>query len=267
MEWVAPYHTFPDPDDPLYRSNLTALSSYSTSPNPLYMVADHEGNLWCRSQTTVENPGACYVMPKGTCPPPRDLGTVARKTQRWLLKWRAPAAALAGDAVGVGLWTYGLGPDGRPGIFHVLASTLEAFKPEATESALPPGLRAPALDRPLLAASLDRKVWLAGDSLAGAKVFMFDGKAITDITPPPELLQGRRFTQLLTDKASRLYASTDGVGVLVYDGKTWASHAINAAIPEVMGAGLKQVSCMTIDNQSNLWVGCDNNVICWREGK
>ena len=117
----------------------------------------------------------------------------------------------------------------------------------------------------VLAADRQDHVYLAGDALEGSKVFVFDGETIAECSPPSDLLRGRRFTALLVDAEDHLHAATDGVGVLGYDGATWREHPINEDLPTVAGTGLKPVTCMTFDRAGNLWVGMDNNVICWRD--
>jgi hypothetical protein len=172
---------------------------------------------------------------------------------------------MAGDPAHAGIWVYGERGNGAKDVVHVDPSVASPVPQHDPPSAVPEGVAVPAVVEPRLAAGADGRVWLAGDTLGGSRVYVFDGKAFSEVTPPPELLKGRRFTQLLMAKSGDLYAATDGVGVLVHDGKTWREHPVNADLPTLEGTEIKPVSCIDLDpNLGYLWVGMDNNVICWR---
>jgi ligand-binding sensor domain-containing protein len=172
---------------------------------------------------------------------------------------------MTGDPRGARAWVYGTRESGEAdlvGVEYGMASQTGGVDPPA---AVLGGAGAPTVARPELAAGTDGRVWLAGDTLGGSRVYVFDGKAFSDVTPADDLLKGRRFTQLLMSKTGDLYAATDGVGVLVYDGKAWREHPVNADLPTLEGTEIKPVSCIDLDpNLGYLWVGMDNNVICWR---
>jgi hypothetical protein len=267
-DWIDPYYVLPNGPG-FYATVATPPSPHSIAICPSIMSIDGAGNLWCRSCRTIVigAPSQHFVLPTRNGLPSIRTDTRFPEIQRWAGRWQAPDAAIAGDPTGPGLWTYGLDTSLLPGLFFVGADDVSLEKARAARPVLPVGTKAPSLNCPLLAVSKEHDVWLAGDALTGSRVFAFDGRALFDITPPADLLRGRRFTQLLAAGGHRLYAATDGVGVLAYNGKTWAAHPINSAIPEKIGTGLKQVNCMAIDRDGNLWIGYGDCVICYSEGK
>lgn len=181
------------------------------------------------------------------------------------LRWRAPFLSMAGDPRGVGIWVYGLQDDGAPHLTHVGANQASTYPRTDPPSAVPDGIPVPALASPEMAADLEGRVWVAGDTLEGSKAYRFDGNTFADLTPPADLLKGRRFTQILCSKSGDLYAATDGVGVLVYDGTEWRAHEVNPSLPTLEGTELRPVSCIDLDPDLGfLWLGMDENIICWR---
>ncbi len=240
-------------------------------PYAVAMARDASGNVWAAGSRRLGSygfegygsfvmfPGAESAWEKAEAAGNPDAPLVPR-----LLRWRAPFEAMAGDPRGVGLWVYGARDDGVTDLCHVGADFPSPFPREDPPSAVPAGATVPAVADPNLAAGTDGRVWLAGDTLDGSRVYVFDGKAFDEVTPPDDLLKSRRFTQLGVSTSGELYTATDGVGVLVYDGKAWSAHPVNADLPALEGSDLKPVSCMTLDADENLWVGTDNNVICWR---
>jgi len=181
-----------------------------------------------------------------------------------LLRWRAPFRAMAGDAAGPGVWVYGVRGDGRPDLMHVDPAMATVIPKADPDSSVPAGTAVPSLADPSITADRQGRVWLAGDGFQGARLYRFEGGAFDDVTPPAALLEGRRFSQLVVGPGGELYAATDGVGVLLLTDGTWAPHPIKESLPTVEGTELKPVSCMAIDRNSGyLWVGTDNNVLCW----
>lgn len=182
-----------------------------------------------------------------------------------LLSWRAPFQAMAGDPRGPGLWVYGFRGAETPDLMHLGPEFPSPFPTADPRSAVPAGVLVPAVADPKLAAGMDGRVWLAGDTLEGSRVYVFDGLRFTEVTPPAEMLRGRRFTQLLAAAGGELYAATDGVGILVLDANGWREHPVNADLPTLEGTAIKPVSCIDLDpNLGYLWVGTDNNVLCWK---
>jgi len=233
------------------------------------LAADVEANVWSAGCTAFRRADAAAggIMFPGDTRRwlTEDFGGTFDRPYPRLLRWRAPFRAMAGDPARPGVWVYGEREDGKTDLVHVDPSMAGVEPDMNPPSVVPEGVGVPQIAGPIMAADVKGRVWLAGDTLGGARVHVFDGKAFADVTPPGKLLKGRRFTQLMTDPAGKLYASTDGVGVLVYDGNEWRGHAINEHLPTLEGTELKPVSCMTLDTEGNLWIGTDNNVICWRE--
>ena len=260
--------------DTLPAGSLGLLMDVPVFPHPLTMAVDGPGNLWVSAPTrTSEGVWICgFVMsPDHPTWKQRLSSKAPGRLMRHAQKWTAPASAVIGHPTEAGFWAYGLRDNVIPDICFVDTSGVAwsksaDFSPPSLPSVVPPGVRVPVLSRPRVAVDPDGAVlYLAGDTLAGSKVFVFDGKTIEECSPPAELLRARRFTALLCDAESNLHAATDGVGVLVVDGKQWKAHPINEHLPTVIGTELKPVNCMTFDREGNLWVGCDNNVICWQE--
>ena len=258
------------PDGPQWLTNFVSYrgsvgTPMSGLPRVFRMAGDAQGNVWLTLSRWL------FYWPHQVLP--HDALSVAAERLDWdgktdrlrMRSWEAPAGAIAGSPSGAGLWTYGRPADGPPTITRVGMELTRAGRPPPAPSALPQGVQAPAVEAPLLAADAQRHVYLAGDTLDGSKVFVFDGETIEECSPPADTLHGRRFTALVVDADNRLHAATDGVGVLVYDNEKWQEHPINEHLPTVQGTGLKPVTCMAFDRAGNLWVGMDDNVICWRE--
>ena len=173
--------------------------------------------------------------------------------------------AMTGDMSRAGLWAYCNPARGGPQIVYLApADGLGGL--DRLPSVVPREGEVPALERPLLVSDTAGCLWLAGNSPAGAKIYRFDGEKIADVSPSAELLQNRSFTQLIVDTAGKLYAATDGVGVLVCDGQEWSEHPINKHLPTLENTELKPVDCMVIDKSGSLWVGSGANLIRWRQG-
>jgi len=246
------------------------------TPTPVGMMAlaaglDAAQNLWVAGDDSggafwgFENFIMFSTDPARWEKPPPPSGEGEGRTYPRLYRWRAPFRAMVADPARAGVWVYGDREDERTDLVHVDPS-MAGFDPDVDPpSVVPQGVTVPQIAGPIMAADVTGRVWLAGDTLEGARVYVFDGKAFTDVTPPAEVLRSRRFTQLMADAAGKLYASTDGVGVLVHDGNEWRAHPINEHLPTLEGTELKPVSCMTLDTEGNLWIGTDNNVICWRD--
>ena len=248
------------------------LHPQQDGPPSLSMTVDGDGGLWVRGyrgRTLADADGAglrtvlTRFPPSITAGKPIDAEQQGRR-RTWVYR-DIPTLAITGDPSGPSAWVYCGAPEGGRAICRATASAPAAQPWRAPYVTVTEAMRVPCLEAALLSADAQGHVYLAGDTLDGSKVYLFDGETIDECSPPSDLLRGRRFTAVVVHADNRLHAATDGVGVLVYDNEKWQEHPINEHLPTVAGTGLKPVHCMTFDRAGNLWVGMDDNVICWRE--
>ncbi|NLE59064.1 MAG: hypothetical protein GX616_11930 [Planctomycetes bacterium] len=199
--------------------------------------------------------------------------------------WDVPAEVIAGDPSRPGLWTYGPARDGADSVFYCdlalpgdpwekafpqprvafpRADTAIDFRLTHTRTAVPNGVLRPQLIRPLLAADITGRCWLAEGAEGAATVHVFDGQVFTDVTPPPELLKGSQLRQLVCDNArGELLVATSVAGVLVFDGAKWSEHPLNSVLPTVKDTGMKPVDRMAVSEDSSVWVATASYLLHW----
>lgn len=92
-----------------------------------------------------------------------------------------------------------------------------------------------------LAVDPQGQLWAAGRDRAGVHVFLCrDGTCQEQAAP--EILGSSRITDLAVAHDGKLYAATDGAGVLVFDGQRWEPHPINQHLPRLIESDLRPVS-------------------------
>ncbi len=199
--------------------------------------------------------------------------------------WRVPAETIAGDPSRPGLWAYGRTRDGDGSVFYCDLALPgdpweEAFPPPRvaypradtamglrlwhTRTAVPDGVQPPQLVRPLIAADITGRCWLAEGAEGAASIHVFDGQAFTVVTPPPELLRGSQLRQLVCHNArGELLVATSGAGVLVFDGTQWAEHPLTPLLPTVEGTETRPADRIAVAEGSSVWVATASYLLHW----
>ena len=80
-------------------------------------------------------------------------------------------------------------------------------------------------------------------------------------------MRSRHVTALGVDDHGRVYAATDGVGVLVLDGTGWRVHPITAHLPTIEGTDLKPVDDILVTPDGALYAACRTQLVIWRPGE
>ena len=125
----------------------------------------------------------------------------------------------------------------------------------------------PPVTQPHMTVDSQLGVLLAGESPEGAVLVQIKGDRVESMPIPAPLLQTSHVTAVATDPSGCVLLATDGVGVLVYDGRDWAVHEITQYLPVLEGTGLKPVDDILVADDGKLYAACQRQVVIWQANR
>ena len=122
----------------------------------------------------------------------------------------------------------------------------------------------PGLAAPCMAASLEAGVVVIGQAAHGDRLIRYRNGELSTTSLPAGIFHARHVTALDVGAAGRIYAATDGVGVMVLDETGWQVHPITAHLPTIAGTDLKPVDDILVTEDGTVYAACQTQLIIWR---
>jgi len=214
---------------------------------PTMLAVDTVGRVWI-----LENHLALALLPQAAAP--------GAQAGEYLAAGRTVVgpAALAADAH-EGVWLYDCRPEER---LCRLTVRDGADGPEVAvvETVARP---IPALVAPLMVTGDAVGVAVVGQAADGDYLVQYQRGKASSSPLPAELFHARHVTALAADQQGRIYAATDGVGVLVREAGQWRVHPITESLPVLGRTDLKPVDDILLSEDGTLYAACQDTLAVW----
>jgi hypothetical protein len=218
----------------------------ATGPLPvLELTVDRSGLIWSLADGSVacfaDEPAALVATGFGIGPASAALGVHPRER----------------------VWLYtAAGPPDQPAQLRRLRAEGSGVGFRIAEADSLPDL--PRLAEARIVPTLDGRLILAGQTLAGDLLVEVVSGVVRSQAIPPALTHGRRVTAIDVDQQGCVYLATDGAGVLTYREGEWGVHPITEHLPVLEGSDLKPVDDILVTDDGTLHAACQFQVVIWK---